>query len=103
MRGRHSALCVQLSPEERVQIEHWLRSTTTPVGLARRAKALLLVSQGHRLIEAARRAGLAERHVRKWLTRFIDQGLQGLQDRKGRGRKPSFSPCGPQPRPQNRL
>jgi transposase len=36
--------------------------------------------------------GLAERHVRKWIYRFRDRGIEGLSDAKRTGRPPVFSP-----------
>ena len=90
--GRHSPLVVVLSPEERQELQHWQRSTSTPAGLVRRAGAILLVSEGLCLSEVARRIGMGRRIVRKWATRFIKDRLAGLSDKPGRGRKPHFSP-----------
>ena len=90
MQGRRSALVVVLTPEEEERLSHWVRSTTTPAGISRRAQAVLSVSQGRRLTEAARDCGMTEKHVRKWLKRFLTHRLQGLNDLPGRGRKPFF-------------
>jgi hypothetical protein len=94
MRGRKSRLVVTLSPEERQVLEYRLRCTTTPLGLARRCRAILAVADGLSLVGAARQAGLTEKHLRKWVQRFLAQRLDGLKDRPGRGRKPAFSPRG---------
>ncbi|HLV79321.1 MAG TPA: helix-turn-helix domain-containing protein, partial [Chthonomonadaceae bacterium] len=80
MRGQKTALKILLTDEEHQQIEHWLRSSTMPAGLVRRAHAILLVSQGVPLVETGRQVGLAERHVRKWVKRFLQSRLAGLQD-----------------------
>jgi hypothetical protein len=53
MRGRKSALTIVLTPADRVEIEHWQRSTTGPVGLARRGRALLLREHGKTLRDTA--------------------------------------------------
>ena len=103
MRGRKSQLVVILSSEERHRLEHRLRCTTTPLGLARRSQAILAVADGLSLVGAARRVGLTEKHVRKWVQRFIAQRLEGLTDRPGRGRKPVFSPLGGPARRQDGL
>ena len=103
MRGRKSQLVVILSPEERRLLEYRLRCTTTPLGLARRCQAILAVADGNSLVGAARRVGLTEKHVRKWVRRFIARRLEGLNDRPGRGRKPAFSPLGGPARRQDRL
>ena len=49
MRGRKSPLVVILPVAERQELERWLRSTTLPAGLVRRARAVLLVAEGHSL------------------------------------------------------
>lgn len=92
MRGRKTALVVELSDQEEQQLQAWVRSTTKPVGLVKRAHAVLLVAKKTPLTHTAQKVGLTERHVRAWVTRFIKEGLPGLSDREGRGRKPSFSP-----------
>jgi len=94
MRGRKSQPVVSLSPEERNALEYRLRCTTTPLGPARRCRAILAVADGLSFVAAARQAGLTEKHLRKWVQRFLAQRLDGLKDRSGRGRKPVFSPRG---------
>ena len=103
MRGRKSSLVVTLTPQERQVLEYRLRCTTTPLGLARRCQAILAVADGSSLAGAARQVGLTEKHVRKWVQRFLASRLEGLKDRPGRGRKPAFSPLGGPARGQDRL
>jgi len=76
----------------REQLAGWLRRQKTPVGLAKRAWAMLLLADGQRFLEVARQVGMAERHVRKWAKRFVRYGPEGLYDQKRPGRKPVFSP-----------
>jgi hypothetical protein len=92
MRGRRSALVVAMDEAIREQLVGWLRRQKTPVGLAKRAWAMLLLADGQRFAEVARQVGMAERHVRKWAKRFVRYGSEGLYDRKRPGRKPVFSP-----------
>jgi hypothetical protein len=92
MRGRKTALVVLLTDQERQQLTQWVRSTTMPVGLVKRAHTVLLAADGLPLSHIARRVGLTQKHVRQWITRFIKERIAGLSDRAGRGRKPSFSP-----------
>jgi hypothetical protein len=94
MRGRKTSLRVALTAEERGQLELRLRCTTTPLGLARRCRAILGVADGLPVVEVGRLVGLTEKHVRKWVQRFLKDRLDGLRDRPGRGRKPVFSPRG---------
>jgi len=103
MRGRKPLFTIQLPAVHLQELEHWLRSTTLQQGLARRARLLLLLHHGHTLKAAAQTAGLTVRNARKWAKRYLAQGLQGLVDQPGRGRKPVFSPHGGSPFGQDRL
>jgi hypothetical protein len=103
MRGRKTSLRVVLTPEERSDLEQHLRSTTTSLGLARRCRTILEVAEGLPLVVVARLVDLTEKHVRKWVQRFLKDRLEGLRDRPGRGRKPVFSPRGGNLRGEDRL
>jgi DNA-directed RNA polymerase specialized sigma24 family protein len=103
MRGRKTSLRVLLTAEERSELEQRLRSTTTSLGVARRCRAILGVADGLTLVEIARLVDLTEKHVRKWVQRFLMDRLEGLRDRPGRGRKPVFSPRGRDARGEDRL
>lgn len=103
MRGRKTSLRVVLTPTERAELEQRLRFMSTPLGSARRCRAILAVADGLPLVEVARLVDLTEKHVRKWVQRFLKDRLDGLRDRPGRGRKPAFSPRGGDPRREDRL
>ncbi len=103
MRGRKTSLHVILTEEERGSLEQRLRCTTTSLGLARRCRAILGVADGLPLVEVARLVDLTEKHVRKWVQRFLTERLDGLHDRPGRGRKPVFSPRGGDVRREDHL
>jgi len=92
MRGRKSALVVLLTDAELQQLGAWSRSTTTAVGLVRRANVILGLHRGLSVKEAARNAALSETHARKWVQRFLQQRLAGLHDAARPGRPSSFSP-----------
>ena len=61
------------------------------------------MAEGTSLVVVTRLVGLTEKHVRKWVQRFLHGRIAGLQDRPGRGRKPAFSPRGRDVRGQDRL
>jgi Winged helix-turn helix len=103
MRGRKSALRVVLTPEEHDQLLKYLRCPSTSLGLARRCRAILEIAEGAAIVAVARLVGLTEKHVRKWVQRFLQSRIAGLHDRPGRGRKPVFSPRGGDIRGQDRL
>src|SRR5919197_4459827 len=86
-RGRRTSFTIRLTPAERLTLLGWQRATTIPAGLARRARLLLLVADGMTLTEAAATVGLSRRHTYKWIRRFVQEGLEGLADKPGRGHR----------------
>jgi len=85
---------VSVTQEQRDELTAWLRRQTTPAGLARRARAILLLADGHHVSETATLIDMRRRHLYKWIARFRDQGAAGLHDAKRPGRPPVFSPRG---------
>lgn len=94
MRGRKSALRVILSLDERVKLLHLVRSTSAQAGVVRRARVILLVADGAPLSHAGRATGMMEKHVRKWVRRFLELRLDGLVDLPRPGRQAVFPPSG---------
>jgi hypothetical protein len=103
MRGRKSALTVHMDDATRQTLRGWLRAQKTPVGLAKRAWAMLLLANQGSFSATARQVGLGDRHVHKWAKRFVRDGLAGLRDKPRPGRKPVFSPRGSHSLGENRL
>ena len=87
-RGRRTSFTIRLTPAERLTLLTWQRVTTVPAGLARRARLLLLLANGVTITEAAATVGLSRRHTYKWIQRFMQEGVEGLVDRPGRGHRP---------------
>jgi transposase len=92
MQGRISALHSEIDEPTHATLSSWLRRQKSPVGLAKRARAILLLAEGHTFAATARQVELRERHVRKWALRFLAHGIDGLYDKKRPGRRPVFSP-----------
>ena len=92
MRGRHAALMIQMSQQTRVTLRGWLQRQKTPLGRAKRARAMLLLEQGHSYTHTAKWVGLTERNLRKWAKRFHSRGVAGLDEKSRPGRTPVFSP-----------
>ena len=84
-RGRKTSLSVQLTPAERHTLLAWQRATTISVGRARRARIILLIADGVPISDVAATVGISRRFVYKWVQRFLEQGLEGLADKPGRG------------------
>jgi hypothetical protein len=73
--------------------------------LREKAAALLKVAAGWDIREVAARGLLRPRSrntVASWLRHYEARGLAGLRVAKGRGRKPAFSPLGPDAAPRPR-
>jgi transposase len=88
-----AALKLKLTEEQRKQLERWIKNPPKP-HLRRRAWAMLLLAQGKAAYEAARdpRVHAHRTTVSFWHTRYVDEGIQGLKQKPGQGRKPAFSP-----------
>jgi len=89
-RGRKTSFTIHLTPVQRQTLLAWQRSTTISAGLARRGRILLLLADGVTITDIAAAVGMSRRHVYKWMQRFLQQGLEGLQDKPGRGRPPDL-------------
>jgi len=85
-RGRKTSLTLTLTPEERRTLLAWQRSTTIHIGLLRRARMILLLVDGMPITDIAATVGISRRFVYKWVQRFLEQGVEGLMDKPGRGR-----------------
>jgi hypothetical protein len=92
MPGCRSTIIIQLDDPTRVALQRWVHRQKTPVGLARRARAMLLLEQGDTDVHTAKYVGLAECHIRKWAKRFCDYGVSGLREKPRSGRPPVFAP-----------
>jgi len=84
------APAVQLTKEEREQIESYVRSRSIPSGLSTRFRMILLAADGLENAEISEKVGLSRASVGKWRKRFVEKGLQGLHDELRPGRPRSF-------------
>ena len=87
-RGRKTALTIHLTADDRQILLAWQRSRTIPAGQARRARIILLLADGMTITDIAHTVGISRRFVYKWVRRFQQQGMAGLVDQSGRGRRP---------------
>ena len=91
-RGRKTSLTIHLTHEERRTLLAWQRATTIRAGLVRRARMILLLADGVSITAIAATVGISRRFVYKWVQRFLEQGVEGLADKPGRGRVPRPAP-----------
>ena len=98
-RGRKTSLTIRLTPAQRQTLLAWQRATTIPAGQARRGRMLLLLADGMTITDIAAAVGISRRFVYKWVQRFLQEGLEGLQDKSRRNRR--IDPRLPDPADQN--
>ncbi len=77
----------EMTPAEVEAIKRLAHSRTEAARLVERAKIIWLAHQSKRGQDIAAELGLNPASVRKWLKRFNEQGITGLQD-KARSGKP---------------
>lgn len=92
MSGPRSGRVVELTGEARAALEALTRRTTVAVGLARRARIVLLAAEGVPLDRIGRQVGVDRNVVRLWVDRYRVGGLAALEDRPRPGRPRTFSP-----------
>jgi transposase len=81
---------VSLTPEEENELKQRSRASTCSRRDCLRAEIVLLRAKGVREIDVAKQLAVSLPCVSKWSKRFEHQGLDGLTDKAGRGRKPSL-------------
>jgi hypothetical protein len=92
-RGRKTALTLPLTPADRQTLLAWQRATSVPSGVARRARMLLLLTEGRSITAIAATVGISRRFVYTWVQRFVEQGVAGLANRSGRGHRRRTRPA----------
>lgn len=87
-------LVVQLSPEERADLEA-IRDHHPKPYVRERAAAILKIADGRSGRYVAHHGLLKRRQhgtIYEWVSRYREEGIAGLHIRPGRGRKAAFSP-----------
>ena len=87
--GRGKAVAIELSDEERVELERRVRRRKSSHGAARRARIVLLAAAGLSNSAIAEKMGVSRLTVGTWRRRFADKRVGGLDDepRPGAPRK----------------
>jgi transposase len=79
---------VDLTEPERQELEGRVKASTASQRDSLRAAIILRRAEGIKQAQVARELGVSVACVNKWSQRFERDGLDGLQDAKGRGRPP---------------
>ena len=90
--ARTSGFVIELSGEERVELERRVACYTLPHKVVVRAKMILYAADGQTNTEIARRLETAADVVGRWRKRFFEERLAGLEDRQRAGRPRRFPP-----------
>ena len=77
---------VELTDEERVELERRVRAHTSSQRMAKRARVVLLCAEGVPLRRIAGEVGMDQHQVGVWRRRFETERLAGLEDRPRPGR-----------------
>lgn len=81
---------IRLEASQREELQRRARSATTAQRDCLRARIVLARANGQKQQDVARELGISHVIVSKWTRRFMEQGIDGLGDAPGRGRKPSL-------------
>jgi hypothetical protein len=91
--ARKSRYRIELSDEDRVELERRAVALTLPFRVVQRARLILYAAEGIADKEIAVRCDCHPQVVSKWRRRFCEQGIEGLKDRPRAGRPRRFSPA----------
>jgi len=81
---------IEVTPEEGAELRRRARATTSTQRDSLRARIVLSRAEGHKEEDVAAEVGVSLNTVSLWSKRFEAQGLEGLIDKAGRGRKTSL-------------
>src|SRR5215204_5583543 len=85
------AVAIELSEQERAQLEVWTRRRTSAQALAQRSRIVLLAAEGLKNTEIAERLEINRAMAAKWRSRFAVHRLDGLTDEPRPGRPRTIS------------
>jgi putative transposase len=90
MAAKNVARKVSLDAEQRAQLESLAASRTLPHALVTRARIVLMAADGMPNLEISKQVGLSRNAVGRWRSRFLQDGVQGLDDELRPGRPRSI-------------
>jgi len=103
MAQRQHVVSLTVKVKQREELDALLRRPSIAAGLAKRARAIVLLAEGASVSATGRLVQMQRRHLYKWIARFRQQGVAGLCDGKRSGRPPVFSPRSRDSSGQDRL
>ena len=91
--ARTSRYRIELSDEDRLELERRAAALTLPFRVVQRARLILYAAEGIADKEIAVRCDCHPQVVSKWRRRFCEQGIEGLKDKPRAGRPRRFPPA----------
>lgn len=86
------ALPIHLSPEQQIELNKVVRSSTRSVRFVERAKIVLQAGEGKQDIDIAKNLSITRQKAARWRARFVRLGIDGLRKDASRpGRKKQIS------------
>jgi transposase len=85
------AVQIELSEDERAQLEAWTRRRSSAQALAQRSRIVLAAAEGLKNTEIAERVGVSRNMAATWRSRFAEHRLDGLTDEPRPGRPRTIS------------
>src|SRR5512133_3269150 len=85
------AVGIELSVQERAQLESWARRRTSAQALAQRSRIVLLAADGLTNTQIAERLAIKRGTAARWRSRFASDRLDGLVDEPRPGRPRTIS------------
>ena len=82
---------IEISEEDRAELERIVRSSTAEVRMLERAQIVLAASEGHSAAKVARRLGCSVNTAQKWRSRYERDGISGLRDLPRSGKPLTYS------------
>lgn len=82
---------IVLAAVDRAELERLQRSSASPAGVSRRARAVILMADDVSGAEVARLTGYTSVQISRIRRRFAEEGVGGLADRPRSGRPPRLS------------
>lgn len=85
------AIPIELSEEERIELQIIARSTRAEHRMVHRAKIILMLSEGKTYSEIKQALSTNHQAIAKWKKRYIEHGIAGLKDASGRGKEKKYN------------
>ena len=85
------AVAIELTDQERAQLEAWTRRRTSAQALAQRSRIVLAAADGLKNTEIAEQLGISRNMAATWRSRFAEHRLDGLTDEPRPGRPRTIS------------